>query len=293
MNYEEFICRVQEKMKEKMGDEVRVERRRITKNNGVELEGLTISENGQRISPMIYLEEYYHIYERGVPLAEIAEDVFRIYEKSRDSIPSTPDFYTDFEKVRTQVACKLVNYEKNKKQLSRVPHIRCLDLALVFYYIMEEKEIGKGTILIYNSHLDMWGITQEQLYETARRNTPRVLPYEFKEMRALLEENLADAEEVPEEELPMYVLSNRDRHFGAVNMIYDSILAQVGKEIGDDFYILPSSVHECIIVPAKVRATKEELENMVWDINRTQVSPEEVLSDNIYYYERNTHRLSL
>lgn len=293
MNYEEFICRIQAEVKGKMGEKVQVERRRITKNNGVELEGITITEEGQKISPMIYLEEYYHIYEKGVPLTEITEDVLRIYEKSRENIPPTPEFYTDFEKVRTRVVCKLVNYKKNEKQLSRVPYIKCLDLALVFYYRMEEEEFGRGTILIYNSHLDMWGVTREQLYEIARRNTPRLMPHEFKGMKELLEEEFESAEEFQEEELPMYVLSNKERQFGAVNLIYDSVLAEVGRKLGDDFYILPSSVHECIIVPLKTRATKEELRTMVWDINRTQVLPEEVLSDNIYFYERKNHRLSL
>lgn len=294
MSYEEFICRVQAEVKNAMGDKARVERRRITKNNGVQMEGITITEEGQKISPMIYLEEYYHIYEKGVPLPEITEDVLRLYEKSRETIPLTPEFYTDFEKVRARVACKLVNYEKNEGQLSRVPHIRCLDLALVFYYMMmEEQEIGRGTILIYNSHLDMWGVTKEQLYETARRNTPLLLPCEFKEMGEFLEENFEGAGELIEEKLPMYVLSNRERQFGAVNLIYDSVLAQIGRELGDDFYILPSSVHECIIVPVNTRATREELETMVRDINRTQVLPEEVLSDSVYFYERNNHRLSL
>lgn len=293
MNYEEFICRIQAEVKEKIGDKARVERRRITKNNGVELEGITITEEGEKISPMIYLEEYFHIYERGGQIFRIAEDILRMYEKSRESIPKAPDFYTNFEKVKPRLACKLVNYERNAKQLTRVPHVRCLDLALVFYYVLEEEELGKGTILIYNSHLNMWGVTREQLYETARRNTPGLLPYELKGMRELLEDTIENAEDLSEEELPMYVLSNRERYFGAVNLIYDSILSEIGRKIGDDFYILPSSVHECIIVPAGAKAAKEELANMVWDINRTQVLPEEVLSDNVYFYERTNHRLSM
>lgn len=292
MNYEEFICRVQAEVKEKMGEKAQVERRRITKNNGVELEGITITEEGQRISPMIYLDEYYSIYERGVTIPQIGEDILRIYERSRESLPKTPDFYTDFEKVKARLACKLINYQRNEKQLVRVPYVRCLDLALVFYYALEEEEIGRGTILIYNSHLTMWGISKEQLYEAARRNTPGLLPYEFIEMRELLAESFADGEDF-EEELPMYVLSNRERHFGAVNMIYDSVLSEIGRRIGDDFYVLPSSVHECIIVPAGAKATRSELSNIVWDINRTQVLPEEVLSDNVYFYERRNHRLSM
>lgn len=134
LNYEEFICRVQAEVKEKMGEKAQVERRRITKNNGVELEGITITEEGQRISPMIYLDEYYSIYERGVTIPQIGEDILRIYERSRESLPKTPDFYTDFEKVKARLACKLINYQRNEKQLVRVPYVRCLDLR--WYFIM-------------------------------------------------------------------------------------------------------------------------------------------------------------
>lgn len=295
MSYEEFVCKVQAGIKEKMGDEVQVKRRRITKNNGVELEGIIIEEEKQKISPMIYLEDYYHIYEQGATISEILEDILKIYEKSRVITPIDADFYTNYEKAEAHVVCKLINYDRNEEKLHEIPHVCCLDLALVFYYVLENEEIGNGTILIHNSHLKIWKITEKQLYETARRNTPQLFPYEFKEMNEILEENFEETGlfREREEELPMYVLSNSRRHFGAVNIIYDSVLSEIGEKLNDDFYVLPSSIHECIIVPAKVQTSREELEDMVWEINRTQVLPEEVLSDHVYFYERSCHRLSL
>lgn len=294
MKYEEFICQVQAKLAEKLGNEVRAERRLIVKNNGVALEGIAVIEEGKKVSPVIYLKDYYAVYQKGVTLEEVVEDILNVYEKSRVSASVDANFYKDFDRVAPRVACKLVNYERNKELLQRIPHICCLDLALVFYYALEDEEIGSGTILIFNSHLAMWGITQERLYEIARRNTPGIYPYEFREMREILEENFGEMGPIPEdkEELPMYVLSNAAHSFGAVYILYDSVLAEIAEKLGDDFYILPSSVHECIIVPLKVRADRGELEDMVFEINRTQVLPEDVLSDHVYLYERECHRLS-
>ena len=70
MKYEEFICQVQARLAEKLGDEVRAERRLIVKNNGVALEGITIMEEGKKISPVIYLKDYYVVYQKGVTLEE-------------------------------------------------------------------------------------------------------------------------------------------------------------------------------------------------------------------------------
>lgn len=295
MDFETFVCRVQAKLKEKTGEGTHVERRRITKNNGIELEGVMITDGSRKISPMIYLEDYYHAYEKGVGMEEILEDILQVHRESLERIPLDSAFFMDFKKVSPRIAGKLVNYEKNREQLQKIPHQRCLDLALVFYYIMDSGEMCSGTILIHNSHLEMWGVSQTELFETARRNTPRLLPSQFMSIQDFMTENFEDMEQAAQIEkgLPMYVLSNRERHFGAVHILYDQVLSSIGRELGENFYILPSSVHECIIVPAGVCVVKEQLARMVWEINRMHVLPEEVLSDHVYYYDREKHRLSL
>ena len=295
LSYEEFICRVQENVKEKLGNEVRVEHRRITRNNGVELQGLAVLEDGQKISPLIYLEDFYRDYREGRSLTEIVDGILRIYDRSRRTAGIDYEFYTKYENVEPRIVCKLVNYERNRKLLHKIPHIRCLDLALVFYYALEDEMLCGGTILIHNSHLDMWKVTLRRICETARRNTLRLFPYEFQGIQKLLEEEYQepDLHSGDHEAFPMYVLSNKEKRFGAVNMLYDTILSAIGRELDDDFYVLPSSIHECIIIPAAAGTSAEELKSMVWEINRTQVQSEEVLSDQVYFYEREGHRLRM
>lgn len=293
MKYEEFICYVKEKVQKQMGETVHIDLRRVTKNNGVEMDGLSITKEDRKISPMIYLEEFYKAYERGMSIPNIVGEILKMYEKAQISTPFDPDFYSDFEKVKDKIACKLINYEKNQDLLTKVPHMICMDLAIVFYYMVEDPEIGDGTILIYNSHLEMWEKQKHHICDIARKNTVALLPYEFQSMGELLEDALGDDYFPAENSVPMYVLSNVKKYLGAVAILYDSILSTIGERIADDFYILPSSVHEVIIVPADIRIDKRDLQSMVKEINETQVSPEEVLSDKVYYYERATHRLRL
>lgn len=290
MNYTDFVCLVKDQVQEKMkGETVQINVRRVTKNNGVELEGLSITEEAERISPMIYLEEYYQFYKGGISVDEIVATILRNYRKAKEYAPADAEFYRDYDKVKDKIVCKLINYEKNRNLLPQIPHQQYLDLAIVFYYMLENREIGDGTILIYDSHLSMWGIDKEELYLAARKNSLNLMPHEFQSMAELL----GHVGETAEGDLPMYVLTNEKKYLGAVNIIYDHILADIGSVLEDDFFVLPSSIHEVIIIPATVRATKGALKSMVREINATQVSPEEILSDEIYYYERSLHRLSL
>ena len=294
MKYDEFICHLQTRVQQHTGKMVNVDLRRVTKNNGVEMDGLSMSEEGQKISPMIYLKDYFASYEKGVTIPEIVEEILKVYEENKISNPLAPEFYTNFEKVQDRLVCKLINYDKNRELLQKIPYIRWLDLAIVFYYVLENEEFNNGTILIYNSHLEMWKVSLEVIYEAARRNTLHMLPHEFRSMYTIIEDTF-EVEDLGSdtEAVPMYILTNTSKSMGAVSIIYDAILSKIGEELGADFYILPSSVHECVIVPEHINTTKEALQRMVAEINETQVLPEEILSDNIYYYNRKKHHLSL
>ena len=74
-------------------------------------------------------------------------------------------------------------------------------------------------------------------------------------------------------------------------MIYDSVLEDAGRKLESDFWLLPSSIHECILVPSDVSMTKEELEAMVHHVNEIEVTREEYLSDSVYFYQRDLHKL--
>lgn len=288
MKYEDFVCVLQTKLKEKLGEEVYTKLRPITKNNGIVLDGLAFKEKGSKIAPTVYLNEVYEEYQRGMSIQEIAEEMVQVYHMSKISPEFDAEFYTDFEKVRKNLACKLIHKEKNKELLKTVPHKDFLDLAIVVYYRVSHPVIGNGTILVFESHRKMWNVTEEELIRIAKENMRKIMPE-----RLMVIEPFLDLEEEEQMRIPMYVLTNESTIYGAAYMIYDSVLEKIGNILDDDFWLLPSSVHEMIIVPKKFGACPDELKDMVCEINETEIPQEEVLSDEIYEYDAKMHRLKI
>lgn len=296
MNYQQFIEEVERRVKEKIkGNEtITVYIHTAVKNNGKERKGITVSEKGIHISPTIYLEEYFQQFQEGKPIEKIVEKILQLYEEVKCSHPCEESLLQNYEELKGKFACKLIHRGKNEKLLNDIPYVPWMDLAIVAFVLLEVSPYGTATVLVRKEHLEIWGLTEAQLFDEAKKNTPILLPYQFCTMRKLLREICPYAvDEGEEEEESLYVLSNKLRSFGAASMLYDGILEKVGQKLGENYYILPSSIHEVIVVPESKSPVKQDLEEMVREINETQVEEEEVLSDRVYYFSRKENRLFL
>lgn len=296
MNYQQFIEEVERRVKEKIeGNEtMTVYIHTAVKNNGKERKGITVSEKGIHISPTIYLEEYFQQFQEGKPIEKIVEKILQLYEEVKCSHPCEESLLQNYEELKGKFACKLIHRGKNEKLLNDIPYVPWMDLAIVVFVLLEVSPYGTATVLVRKEHLEIWGLTEAQLFDEAKKNTPILLPYQFCPMRKLLREICPYAvDEGEEEEESLYVLSNKLRSFGAASMLYDGILEKVGQKLGENYYILPSSIHEVIVVPESKSPVKQDLEEMVREINETQVEEEEVLSDRVYYFSRKENRLFL
>jgi len=156
---------------------------------------------------------------------------------------------------------------------------------------IEDRELGCGNVLVHSDHLKLWNISEEVLHEYARENTMKLRPFKLQRLDNLIEELCPTEDPFRVEGLPMYVLTNTERMFGASGLLYDRLLFMAGEELEDDYYILPSSIHELILVPQKVVEDPEYFEWMVHEINENELAPEDVLSDHVYFYDRSHHRL--
>ena len=296
MNYTEFVCAVEKNMSLKVKEGVKVSSYTAVKNNGRERQGIVVETPGVNISPTIYLEEYYQCYQNGEGLEEIVDDIHSFYESIRKEESWDYRKILSYEGVKDRIVFKLINRDKNRKFLESVPHREVLDLAVVFYVLLEVRREGTAMMTICENHIRQWGIDADTLWETAAENVKRILPAELFTMRYALGEIMSGSEEgrctrenILEgnsgEHDRMYVLTNRIRSYGAACMAYPYIPEMIGRTLGTDYYILPSSVHEVMIVPADGGLAGGELEEMVLEINATQVAEEEVLSDHVYYYD--------
>ena len=279
MNYEDFCNKVKNAASELFGENTRAEITSVTKNNGLILKGLTIKHEDSRISPTVYLEAFYEMYESGTPFGEIMNMLYR-YETEHRRSDLHAEEYTDFESIKDRLIYKIVNFDMNRELLEHVPYVGWNDLAIVFCCVLEGSANGYATVLVRNEHLKMWDIDRDELYDLARENTPRIMSDELKTIDEVLPQLFLT--EAPD----MYILSNRHRIFGATSMLYSEHLKEVADSHSGGLYILPSSIHEVILMPEESACDEDYMREMIRDINSTEVDLEDRLSDNLYYYDR-------
>lgn len=292
MTFDTFKSNILDSLGAYYGDDYTLSIRTIPKNNQISLDGLTIQEKGCNISPTIYLNSYYEEFKRGASFYSILEKIKNLYAINRPSENIDIRFFSDFELVQDRICMKLVHYEKNRELLNEIPHIRFLDLAVVFYYLLNLIPGENATILIYNNHMEHWKTNTDILYQYAKENTSRLLPYYFDDIFTILND-IEHPDEYPgKPDNPLYVLTNSEKLFGAATILYPELLSSIAKRLNRDLIIFPSSVHEVLILPISDSDNLEKYEAVINDINKSHLLPEEVLSDHAYYYSRKSRSIT-
>lgn len=288
MEIKEFARKVCKTVGDNLGENYNVELKEVRKNNDVLLHGLTIQEKDYNVAPTIYLEHFWRAYEDGASFSEVIDRLMTVYGQDGPACSVDMEFFRDFEKVRDRICYRLIGIEENRILLEDVPYVEFLDLAVCFFYAYNGAVLGEGSILIHNSHMTAWGTSAVELMSLAGENTPRLFPGQCSAMDEVLEEIVGEGnrETALAREVPMKVLTNNKRLNGAVCMLYQGILEQVSEELGTGLYILPSSIHEVILLAEDEATDPWELKKMIMEVNITQLAPEEVLSNSLYRYDR-------
>lgn len=282
MELKEFAEKLCIAVQEELGGSCKVELAEVRKNNGVIKQGLQFRKAGQKIAPLVYLSPLWEEYESGVPFWAVTWKMLSAYHESTPERMGDMEFFRHFDEVRERICFFVVRKQGNDEFLAGIPHVEFLDLAVCPYYSYQD-ELGEGIIRLYDSHRKMWGITTEELVGLALQNTPRVKPYKFMQMEDALREAGYDVPSDMPDKPEMYVLSNAKRSYGAACLLYPRALQEVSG--GKNLFIIPSSVHETIIVPDDGQIDAESLRQMISIVNREGIAPEEVLSDSLYYYD--------
>ena len=299
-----FATCIKYDVKKKMGMDYEVFIQNVTRNNYNELKGLIIKAPGTNVLPTVYLNSYYSRYAEGEDYDVLLEEIISVYKEHQVKGMKDVSFFMEWEKARERIVFKLVNYEANRELLKSVPHVRFLDLAIIFNYYLKTPCGEFATILIHNEHLDMWEVTQEEVCDIAMVNTPELMPYRIEETIGMMVEMILNGEMKPSEDddcSPMYILTNDSKIYGAGVILYPDILEAVAQVTGCDLYILPNCIHETFLMPiefdsmnSSVREKVEKhLNEMVMDNNETELAPEEILSDHIYKYTRATGKITM
>lgn len=307
MTFEEFVSAVEKGVGEAMGCRYDVTVKKVPKNNGLTLTGLLIAEKENGVAPAIYLDSLYEPYIGGCGYTDLESVIDSIIASYREQEMESRRFskemedLKDYQEVRDKIIFKLINSQENQELLSQVPNIPFQDLSIVFVLYIEETEDGILTALIHNEHMSLWDVTANDLYTEAMRNTPRLLPEKFMRMDEIIRNLAIEAEEGQEldipcelmetEEPPFYVLTNRLGITGAACLLYPDVLRNCAEKLGQDLLILPSSIHESLILPYDESIKLDDMRYMVQSINVSEVPVEDRLSGQVYLYHRSDDRI--
>lgn len=295
-----FVQTLLDLLREKAGDTFDVEFKEVIKINDVKLRAINLRRPGKNICRNFYVEDYFQQFQKGGSIDMIADNIFTLakdYDFMADAVSSF-DFY-DFDVLKDHIIVKLMNYERNRAYLLDKVYLKYLDFAVCFYvYLGVTEDRYIATTTLPDSVFETWNISRTDLLEIAMKNMEYWLPGDiFPIQEAVTQiyedpEVLAQAEPIrqPEagrEAIEMYILSNVTHTYGAATILYKDILKDFADEKGvKQVYILPSSLHEVLLVPGYEQMELPTLTKLVTEVNVSSIAPGIFLSDHAYVYER-------
>lgn len=292
MTYQEFISDTIAALAPRLSDEADIRAETITKNNGYSPKALVITDPKSNVFPTIYLDEYYERAKDGDDLDTITDEILQRYTHYKVDCMMDVSFFSDFEKVKDIVVYRLVNMEKNRTLLEDLPHIPFLDLAVIFSLCLRTDSCIHASTIVHNDHMANWKVTPDELYNLAIINSPRLLGCNLNSLPDFLNSMVGEVVfEDTEPEKLMYVLSNDPRNYGASCILETQNLKAFSQRFHSDVFILPSSVHEVMLLADDGLTDLDELSKLVREVNETQLEREEVLSDHAYKYLRKENRI--
>lgn len=304
MIYEAFLDYVKNNIKNYLpekyaGHEVRLHQ--SVKNNDILLDSIMIQEPGNPLIPNIYLNPFYEHYQEGVSMEDIMKEIARVrMEAEPQNEVEFPDL-RQFHKVKDSIYCRLVNLENNMERLQAMPFTPIDDLAVTYHILVSSQGEEIGSIALSHELLNLYGVEKEELHNIAVENTQRLFPENIFNLCDFIGRKISEGMEEmgmsPEEiqmqmemmgqnqDMGIYVLTNDCGINGAAAILYPDIQQKIGAYIKNEFYVLPCSVHELILIDKEVAGSIRELQDMVKEVNETEVKPDEVLSGNVYEYK--------
>ena len=262
----------------------------VTKNNGTNRVAMVLYKNDDKIRPQIYLEKYYEDYQRGKELQEIVEEVLKMYKSAmKDINPKNLERLEEWTNIKERLALRIVSKERNQKELYNLVYEDVCDLVAIATICVERNGEGVKSILITQDLARKWNVSNEEILAAAKENTATLFPPKIQD----LYEFVQDMVDISREELSqgrknfpdLQILTNDLCINGATVILYDSFMKEVYEHLGGKFIILPSSVHEVLVVPLEDSVYIPYLQEVVESINQRFVAEDEILSDNVYMYD--------
>lgn len=302
MDVREFIEKMKDEVRgylpDDMYQEIIIDDMEVVKMNDQKLHGLTFRMPGSDAAPTLYVDDMFRAYKDGADIGYLASEMANMFSASMD-MPKPPEVDFEWDNVKDKLTVRLLEQKRNREFLSNMPYVSVgHGLAIIADINMGDGR-GEWRTAVNNNVLENLGVDSETLFAQAMKSAQIMEPATLVDMSAALFEpnktNLLDrTEPIASEEVGgMYVLTNTTGSLGAAALFYPDVKEKAGELLGGDYYILPSSTHEVILVPDSADIDAKNLCDMVKQANRTVVEANDILSDNVYHYSRDERRLDM
>jgi len=295
MDYEQFKATFAEDLKsniQKIGIEADISEHHIEKLND-SYDALSVTPKGSSIGVNANLNEIFHAMERGRDYDEVLSGVTESLKSTLEHMPKLQvSDLTNYEEMKHKLAMEVVSAERNAGMLQNVPHEQMEDIAVVYRLVLDSSKEASSTVLVTNDLMEKFGITHEQLREDAAENAPLIRPAEIKGMVETLNEMQkmqGGPEMEPDPDEILFVAGVPDQNHGAAVIAYPNFFEEAAEKLGGDYFIIPSSIHEVLLVKDTGEMNARDLATMIKEINATEVAPEDVLTDHAYHYDSKEH----
>lgn len=292
MDNEQFKVAFAEDLKtnlQKLGIEADVSEHHIEKLND-SYDALSVTPKGSSIGVNANLDEIFHAIEGGRDYNEVLSGVTESLKGSLEHMPKLQvSDLTNYAEMKNKLAMEVVSAERNAKMLQNVPHEQMEDIAVVYRLVLDSSKDASSTVLVTNDLMDKFGITHEQLHDDAMKNAPLIRPAEIKGMEETLNEMQGGPALEPDPDEILFVAGVPDQNHGAAVIAYPNFFEDAAEKLGGDYFIIPSSIHEVLLVKDTGEMNSRDLAAMIKEVNATEVAPEDVLTDHAYHYDSKEH----
>lgn len=291
LSFNEFKEAVYKELRKEFGEKTNLVFKTVDKLNGTSYEGMGIDMGVSGIRPMLSIEKYYYIYQfQPMALNELMESIKNMVKNIPEEICRLTEEIKGGKTPKNRIFMRVINNDKNRGWLEEAPHKKVLDLALTFYIGAGGRCRNDYVINLNNRMMEDMGLGIEELEELARENMSTYQKPVIKNIDEIISEPGVDLSSTgynEDEDMDgMFVLTNEADKLGAVCMFYEQVLEGWAERLHDDIYILPSSIHETLLISRKGKKNWELLRQMVQDMNKNFIEGNEILSDEIYIFER-------
>lgn len=279
------------------------------KNNDMVLTGLVIREENNSVAPTIYLEPFLEKWKNGdyMSMRGVLQNIARVYSEAKPPVFNIEEIRT-FDDVKDKIVRQLVNYDANQTRLEHAPHIQYENLAIVYRIELENNEDGLASIFLDDRLFERYGVSLEELDNIAMENTKRLHPPVIDSVVKILFEmekdilmEMFDADEEKSWDMfcatyngmdTMLIVKNQNNMNGAIHILDEAVMDQLAEKLGEKFVVIPSSIHEVIAMPFDGDfGAYVSYEEMIHEVNTSELSEDEYLSFNAYLVDSKEHVL--